>query len=123
MQEPDYFNLITPKINDKILDIEISFSDRRGIKDKVFRDQVIDEVYNIIFSELTLSSLGIQFKDNREIISFKMMEEENDPATFFFIYEQLKLLSDVEPNFKFSIKGLTFNYIKKYKKLKEILLT
>ena len=63
MQETD-FNLITPKQNDKILDVEISFTDKRGITDKEFRDEVIDEVYDIIFTELELTSLGIQFKVN-----------------------------------------------------------
>lgn len=117
MQEPEYFNLIIPKTNDKTLDVEISFTDKRGINDKDFRDQVVDEIYDIIFRELELTSFGISFLNNREIITFKMVEEENDPATFFFIYEQLKLLSDTEPNFSFSIKGLTLDYIKKYKKL------
>ena len=121
MQESD-FNLITPTQNDKILDVEISFTDKRGITDKEFRDEVIDEIYDIIFRELELTSLGIQFKDNREIITFKFIEEKNNPAVFFFIYEQLKLLSDVEHNFKFSIKGLTLDYINKYKKLKDNLL-
>lgn len=121
MQEPDYFNLITPKTNDKTLDVEISFTDKRGIIDKDFRDQVVDEIYDVIFRELELSSFGIQFKDNREIITFKMIEDENDPATFFFIYEQLKLLADTEPHFSFSIKGLTIDYIKKHKKLNTLL--
>ena len=104
MQETD-FNLITPKQNDKILDVEISFTDKRGITDKEFRDEVIDEIYDIIFTELELTSLGIQFKDNREIITFKMIEEENDAFAFSMIYEQLLLLSDTEKNFKFELKG------------------
>ena len=117
MQEPDYFNLITPQLNDKTLDVEISFTDKRGIKDKDFRDQVIDEVYNIIFSELTLTSLGIQFKDNREIISFKMVEEKNEPMAFSMIYEQLQLLSDTESNFKWEIKGIPFEWTQLIKKM------
>lgn len=121
MQETD-FNLITPTQNDKILDVEISFTDKRGISDKEFRDEVIDRIYDIIFRELELTTFGIKFKDNLEIITFKMVEEENDPTVFFFIYEQLKLLADTEPKFKFSIKGLTLDYINKYKKLKDNLL-
>lgn len=116
MQEPD-FNLIIPKTNDKTLDVEISFTDKRGIKDKDFRDQVIDEVYNIIFSELTLTSLGIQFKNNKEIITFKMVEEENDPMTFSMIYEQLQLLSDTEKNFRWEIKGIPFEWTQLIKKM------
>ena len=122
MQETDYFNLITPTQNDKTLDVEISFTDKRGIKDKEFRDQVVDQIYDIIFRELELTTFGIKFKDNLEIITFKMVEDENDPAVFFFIYEQLRLLTESETNFKFSIKGLTIDYIKKYKKLKDNLL-
>lgn len=116
MQEPD-FNLIIPKTNDKTLDVEISFTDKRGINDKDFRDQVIDEVYNIIFSELTLTSLGIQFQNNKEIITFKMVEEENDPMAFSMIYEQLQLLSDTEPNFKWEIKGIPFGWTQLIKKM------
>lgn len=117
MQEPDYFNLIIPQTNDKTLDIEISFSDKRGIKDKDFRDQVIDNVYDLIFRELELTSFGIQFKDNNEIITFKMIEEENDPIIFSMIYEQLQLLSDTEPNFKWKIKGISFEWTQLIKKL------
>lgn len=116
MQETD-FNLITPKQNDKILDVEISFTDKRGISDKEFRDEVIDEVYDIIFRELELTALGIQFKDNREIITFKMIEEENDAYAFSMIYEQLLLLSDTEKNFKFSIKGIPLEWTKLIKKI------
>ena len=121
MQETD-FNLITPKQNDKTLDVEISFTDKRGIKDKDFRDDVVDGIYDIIFRELELTAFGIKFKDNQEILTFKMVEDDNDPAVFFFIYEQLKLLAETEQNFTFSIKGLTLDYIKKYKKLKDNLL-
>ena len=117
MQETDYFNLITPKQNDKILDVEISFTDKRGISDKEFRDEVIDEVYDIIFRELELTSLGIQFKDNKEIITFKMIEEENDAFAFSMIYEQLLLLSDTEKNFKWGIKGIPFEWTKLIKKM------
>lgn len=116
MQETD-FNLITPKQNDKILDVEISFTDKRGISDKEFRDEVIDEVYDIIFRELELTSLGIQFKDNREIITFKMIEEENDAYAFSMIYEQLLLISDTEKNFKFELKGIPFEWTKLIKKI------
>ena len=116
MQETD-FNLITPKQNDKILDVEISFTDKRGITDKEFRDEVIDEVYDIIFTELELTSLGIQFKDNREIITFKMIEEENDAFAFSMIYEQLLLLSDTEKNFKFELKGIPLKWTKLIKKI------
>ena len=116
MQETD-FNLITPKQNDKILDVEISFTDKRGITDKEFRDEVIDEVYDIIFTELELTSLGIQFKDNREIITFKMIEEENDAYAFSMIYEQLLLLSDTEKNFKFELKGIPLKWPKLIKKM------
>ena len=116
MQETD-FNLITPKQNDKILDVEISFTDKRGISDKEFRDEVIDEVYDIIFRELELTSLGIQFKDNREIITFKMIEEENDAYAFSMIYEQLLLLSDREKNFKFELKGIPLEWTKLIKKV------
>ena len=116
MQETD-FNLITPKQNDKILDVEISFTDKRGISDKEFRDEVIDEVYDIIFRELELTSLGIQFKDNKEIITFKMIEEENDAFAFSMIYEQLLLLSDTEKNFKFELKGIPFEWTKLIKKM------
>lgn len=116
MQETD-FTLITPKQNDKILDVEISFTDKRGISDKEFRDEVIDEVYDIIFRELELTSLGIQFKDNREIITFKMIEEENDAFAFSMIYEQLLLLSDTEKNFKFELKGIPFKWTKLIKKM------
>ena len=116
MQETD-FTLITPKQNDKILDVEISFTDKRGINDKEFRDEVIDEVYDIIFRELELTSLGIQFKDNREIITFKMIEEENDAYAFSMIYEQLLLLSDTEKNFKFELKGIPFEWTKLIKKI------
>lgn len=116
MQETD-FTLITPKQNDKILDVEISFTDKRGISDKEFRDEVIDEVYDIIFRELELTSLGIQFKDNREIITFKMIEEENDAYAFSMIYEQLLLLSDTEKNFKFELKGIPFEWTKLIKKI------
>ena len=121
MQETE-INLIIPKQNDKTLDVEISFTDKRGISDKEFRDEVVDNIYDIIFRELELTAFGIKFKDNLEIITFKMVEDDNDPTVFFFIYEQLKLLSDVERNFKFSIKGLTLDYINKYKKLKYNLL-
>ena len=121
MQETD-FNLITPKQNDKILDVEISFTDKRGIKDKEFRDEVVDGIYDVIFRELELTGFGIKFKDNLEIITFKFIEEKNDPAVFFFIYEQLRLIAESETNFKFSIKGLTIDYIEKYKKLKDNLL-
>lgn len=117
MQEPNYFNLITPKVNDKTLDVEISFTDKRGINDKEFRDQVIDEIYNIIFSELTLTSLGIQFQNNKEIITFKMVEEENDPISFSMIHEQLQLLSDTEPNFRWEIKGIPFEWTQLIKKM------
>ena len=116
MQETD-FNLITPKQNDKILDVEISFTDKRGITDKEFRDEVIDEVYDIIFRELELTSLGIQFKENREIITFKMIEEENDAYAFSMIYEQLRLLSDTEKNFKFELKGIPLKWKKQNKKM------
>ena len=116
MQETD-FNLITPKQNDKILDVEISFTDKRGITDKEFRDEVIDEVYDIIFTELELTALGIQFKDNREIITFKMIEEENDAFAFSMIYEQLLLLSDTEKNFKFELKGIPPKWTKLIKKM------
>ena len=116
MQETD-FNLITPKQNDKILDVEISFTDKRGITDKEFRDEVIDEVYDIIFTELELTSLGIQFKENREIITFKMIEEENDAFAFSMIYEQLLLLSDTEKNFKFELKGIPLKWTKLIKKM------
>ena len=116
MQKTD-FNLITPKQNDKILDVEISFTDKRGISDKEFRDEVIDEVYDIIFRELELTSLGIQFKDNREIITFKMIEEENDAFAFSMIYEQLLLLSDTEKNFRWEIKGIPFEWTKLIKKM------
>ena len=116
MQETD-FTLITPKQNDKILDVEISFTDKRGIGDKEFRDEVIDEVYDIIFRELELTSLGIQFKENREIITFKMIEEENDAFAFSMIYEQLLLLSDTEKNFKFELKGIPLEWTKLIKKM------
>ena len=116
MQETD-FNLITPTQNDKILDVEISFTDKRGITDKEFRDEVIDEVYDIIFTELELTALGIQFKDNREIITFKMIEEENDAFAFSMIYEQLLLLSDTEKNFKFELKGIPLKWTKINKKM------
>lgn len=116
MQKTD-FTLITPKQNDKILDVEISFTDKRGISDKEFRDEVIDEVYDIIFTELELTSLGIKFKDNREIITFKMIEEENDAYAFSMIYEQLLLLSDTEKNFKFELKGIPLEWTKLIKKI------
>ena len=117
MQEPDYFNLITPQLNDKTLDVEISFTDKRGIKDKDFRDQVVDEIYDIIFRELELTSFGIKFNNNRETISFKMVEEKNDPLSFSMIYEQLCLLADTEPNFTFSIKGIPFEWTQLIKKM------
>ena len=116
MQKTD-FTLITPKQNDKILDVEISFTDKRGISDKEFRDEVIDEIYDIIFRELELTSLGIQFKDNREIITFKMIEEENDAYAFSMIYEQLLLLSDTEKKFKFELKGIPLEWTKLIKKI------
>ena len=116
MQETD-FNLITPKQNDKILDVEISFTDKRGINDKEFRDEVIDEVYDIIFTELELTALGIRFKENKEIITFKMIEEENDAFAFSMIYEQLLLLSDTEKNFRWEIKGIPIEWTKLIKKM------
>ena len=100
-----------PQKNDKTIDVEIIFTDKRGIKDKDFRDQVVDDIYDLIFRELELTSLGIHFEDGQEVISFKMIEEKNDPITFSFIYEQLCLLAETEPNFKWQIKGIPLKWL------------
>ena len=102
-------NLIFPKPNDEIIPIEISFTDKKGIKDKKFRDEVIDDIYDMLFKSLKMTSFGMAFKNNTEVISFNLIKGEEDNTVFTFIYEKLMLLKETEPNFRFKISGTMKN--------------
>lgn len=102
--------------------VEISFTDNRGIVDKEFRKKVVDDIYDMIFKNLNLTSLGIQFKDNTETITFNLQKKDEDPITFAFIFEQLSLLKETEPKFDFNMnvpndwKNLLRDFFQKYPK-------
>ena len=78
-------NLIFPQQDDVVIPIEIKFTERKGLIDRKFRDEVIDEIYDTIFTSLKVSSFGMAFKNNYEIISFNLIYEKNNEFIFSFI--------------------------------------
>lgn len=104
-------NLIFPQQDDVVIPIEIKFTERKGLIDRKFRDEVIDEIYDTIFTSLKVSSFGMAFKNNYEIISFNLIYEKNNEFIFSLIYEKLLLLRETEPKFNFRISGIPTSWL------------
>ena len=104
-------NLMFPQQDDVVIPIEIKFTERKGLIDRKFRDEVIDEIYDTIFTSLKVSSFGMAFKNNYEIISFNLIYEKNNEFIFSLIYEKLLLLRETEPKFNFRISGIPTSWL------------
>lgn len=90
--------------------IEIQIKNYYKAKDKDFLKEIVDSVYDAIFSYLEIRNFGMYKNNKTEVFSFYYIPSENTKLYLITITEQLHLLQETEPNISIIIKHDRKNY-------------